>query len=230
MRKVILSVNVTLDGFMAGPNGELDWHFSHWNDKMGEYVFEQLSAMDTILTGRVTYENMSRHWPTAALNPVCSERDIEFAGMMNNLPKIVFSRTLSAVGWKNTRLVKDDIAGEIARLKQLPGRDMIIWGGAGIMSSFMQLDLVDEYRIWVSPVILGSGIPFFSNTASAPRRNLRLLITKTFTNGVILHCYKPLSRRSAADLPGSRHQGSVHTPPHPRPSTPPTGRFCGFRP
>jgi dihydrofolate reductase len=194
MRKVILSVNTTLDGFMAGPKGELDWHFSHWNEKMAEYACEQLSAMDTILVGRVTYEYMAGHWPSASANLISTERDIEFAGLLNNLPKIVFSRTLSTVDWNNSRVVKGNIAREVTRLRNQPGKDMILLGGPAIISTFMRLNLIDEFHIWVSPVILGKGIPLFKDVSD--KFNLRLLITKTFSNGVILHCYQRIRQHA----------------------------------
>ena len=209
MRNVILSVNTTLDGFMAGLKGELDWHFSHWNEKMAEYAFEQLSAMDTILIGRITYESMAGHWPSASASLISTERDKEFAGLMNNLPKIVFSRTLSVVDWNNSRLVRNNIAREITRLKNQPGKDMILLGGPAIISTFMRLDLIDEYRMWVSPVVLGKGIPLFKDVRD--KFNLRLLITKTFSNGVILHCYQRIRqhpRQGSRPCPGA----SARTP------------------
>lgn len=192
MRKVILSTNITLDGFMAGSNGELDWHFQNWNEEMEKYAYEQLSTMDTILVGRVTYQLMANYWPSAATNPAGTKRGIEFADMMNNYPKIVFSRTLEKVAWKNSRLVKENIAEEISNLKQQPGKDMIMWGGVGIVSTFTQLGLIDEYRIWVAPVVLGSGMSLCKGIKH--RLDMKLLKTKTFSNGVVLLCYEPAKK------------------------------------
>ena len=188
MRKVILSVNLTLDGFMAGPKGELDWHMQQWNDEMGEYAFQQLSRVDTILVGRVTYQAMANFWPNAFKTPGSKKGDIGYAHMMNSYPKIVFSKTLSTVKWANSRLVKAGIREEVIKLKQQPGKDMIMWGGVGIASTFMQMGLIDEYRIWIAPVILGKGMrPGIEAKANC---NLQLMNTVRFSNGVMLLCYQ----------------------------------------
>jgi dihydrofolate reductase len=188
MRKVILSINITLDGFMAGPGGELDWHMQRWNDEMGEYAFQQLSRTDTILLGRVTYEAMANYWPYAFIEPGSKKGDIEFAHMMNSYQKIVFSKTLSGVEWENTRVVKENIKQEIMQLKQQPGKDMIMWGGVSIVSSFMQMGLIDEYRISIAPVVLGNGMKPLINLTESPE--LKLIDTTTFSNGVVLLCYQ----------------------------------------
>jgi dihydrofolate reductase len=188
MRKVILSTNVTLDGFMAGPHGELDWHFSHWNDEMEEYITEQGKSIDTILVGRVAYQSMADYWPTIAANPSARRKDLEFAEWMNSLPKIVFSKTLKEVGWNNSRLVKEKIPEEIAKVKQQPGKDMIMWGGVSIVNTFIKLGLIDEYQIWVAPVVLGNGKSPFKSIPK--RRSLTLVKTKTFSNGVVILYYK----------------------------------------
>jgi dihydrofolate reductase len=178
---------------MCGPNGELDWHFSNWNDEMGEYALEQLRAVDTILVGRVTYESMANYWPKAFTEPGSRKKDVEFAKMMNEYPKIVFSNTLKRLDWNNARLAKNDIAEEVAELKKQHGKDMIIWGGVGIVYSFIELGLIDEYRIWVSPVAIGDGIPLFSNLED--RLDLKLIKAMMFSNGVVLLEYglKPIS-------------------------------------
>ena len=188
MRRVILSTHVTLDGFACGPNGELDWHFENWNDEMEEYVNEQTKTVDTILVGRVTYEVMASHWPKVVNNASARRKDIEFGWLMNTLPKIVFSRTLKQVEWNNSRVVNSDIMGELQRLKQLPGGDMIMWGGVNIVQTFIQQKLIDEYNIWVAPVILGSGRPIFKDV---PKLNLRLVRSIEFSNGVVLFTYLP---------------------------------------
>ena len=188
MRRLILSINTTLDGYMAGPRGELDWHMQQFNDEMGEYAFQQLDRADTILLGRVTYEAMANFWPTAFKDPGSRKADVEFANMMNNYPKIVFSKTLSTVQWNNSRLVTGDIEREILHLKRQPGKDMIMWGGVGIVSSFIQMGLIDEYRISIAPVLLGNGMK--PQTHSMKTHNLTLLDTTTFSNGVVLLCYQ----------------------------------------
>ena len=121
MRKVILSNLVTLDGFFAGPNGELDWHIV--DEEFYQYADDLLSNVDALLFGRVTYQLMADYWPAKATNPSTSKSDLEIADKMNNIPKIVFSKTLQEVKWNNSRLVKENIAEEISKMKQqAPGR------------------------------------------------------------------------------------------------------------
>jgi dihydrofolate reductase len=189
MRKVILSTHVTLDGFACGPNGELDWHFDNWNDEMEACLNEQTKNVDTILVGRVTYEGMASHWPKVEKNPAARRKDIEFAWLMNSLPKVVFSRTLRSAAWNNSRIVGSDIEGEISRMKKLPGNDMIMWGGVNIVQTFIQKKLIDEYNIWVAPVILGTGKPIFKDVS---KLDLELVRSIEFSNGVVLFTYLPV--------------------------------------
>src|SRR5688572_2547821 len=118
MRKIIVSMNVTLDGFMAGPNCELDWHFQNWSADMAESACIQLSQADTIILGRVTYTAMARYWPTKLLDLTFAREDIDFAEMMNNYTKIVFSKTLQSLSWSNSKLASGDLEDEIGKLKQ----------------------------------------------------------------------------------------------------------------
>lgn len=185
MRKVILSMNITLDGYMAGSGGELDWHFQSWNEEMMEYTFEQLSGMGAILLGRMTYQTMANYWPSVTDS---------FADMMNNYPKIVFSRTLKTVKWKNSRLVAKDIGEEVMKLKQQPGKDMIIYGSGSIATTFIQLGLVDEYRLWVHPVVLGRGHSLFKD---APGKvDLRFIDTRIFSSGVAVLSYEVMKKQA----------------------------------
>lgn len=193
MKKLVLSTHVTLDGFAAGPGGELDWHFSHWNDEMEEAMAEQLSTVDTILAGRVTYEVMASYWPAAAADPEGRRKDVQFAEWMNRTTKIVFSRRLSqadikAMGWNNTWLIKGNIIDKMARLKMETGKDILVWGGVSLMQTFIESGIVDEYNIWIAPVILGRGRSLFPDPATL---DLELVKTKTFTNGVVLLSYRP---------------------------------------
>jgi len=189
MRKVVVSMNVTIDGFMSGPDCELDWHFQSWTEEMSECLCEQLSRADTILLGRVTYGAMARYWPSQAMNSAYPREDIAFAEMMNNYPKIVFSKTLTTAGWNNSRLVKGNILNEISQLKQMPGKDIIIYGSGRIVSALAQLNLIDEYVLWVHPVILGEGRPLFRLHS---KRNLELIKTRTFKTGVVILYYQQL--------------------------------------
>lgn len=183
MRKVIAFENVTLDGFFAGPNGEIDW-FKR-NEEMAKYAIEGASTESIILLGRVTYELMAGYWPSAsppAEDPILIDK-------MNNLPKIVFSKTLEKAEWSNTRLIKDNIAKEIQKMKQQPGKDMVILGSGSIVQTFTNLGLIDEYQLLVHPVVLGSGKPLFKDIKD--RINLKLVKTKTFSSGNILLVYQP---------------------------------------
>jgi dihydrofolate reductase len=190
LRKVILSNMVTLDGFFEGPNKELDWHIV--DEEFNQYANDLLSNVDALLFGRVTYQLMADYWPAAATNPSTSKSDLEIADKMNNLPKIVFSKTLQKVEWKNTRLVKENIAEEISKMKQESGKDMVIFGSGSIVTTLMQLGLIDEYRIIVNPVVLGSGKPLFKGIND--KQNLKLLKTKVLGSGIVILYYQPLGQ------------------------------------
>lgn len=187
MRKLIVSMNVTLDGFMSGPNCELDWHFQSWTAEMAEALCEQLDRADTILLGRRTYAAMAKYWPSKAMDLSFPREDIAFAEMMNHYTKIVFSKTLKTTGWCNSRLVKGNPEDEIVKLKQQGGKDMIIYGSGKLVSALIKSDMVNEYQIWVHPEVIGKGKPLFKNLHNSMR--LELLKTKTFRSGVVLLFY-----------------------------------------
>ncbi len=183
MRKLFSFNMVTLDGFFEGPNQDIGWH--HVDEEFNQFAIEQTSSVDTILFGRVTYEGMASYWPTSA----AITDDPVIADLMNRLPKIVFSRTLQKAEWNNTRLIKDHIAEEITKLKQQPGKDLAIFGSANLLSTLVQMDLVDEHRIMVNPVVLGSGTPLFQGVNEPI--GLKLLKTKAFDSGNVLLYYQP---------------------------------------
>jgi dihydrofolate reductase len=183
----------SLDGFFEGPNGELDWHVV--DREFNDFAIEQLNSVDSILFGRVTYELMASYWPT----PSAVEGDPLVAGKMNGLPKIVFSKTLSTAGWNNTRLVRENFSQEISRLKQQPGKDMIIFGSSDLAVTFIQHGLIDEYRIMVNPVALGNGKPLFKGIDD--RLHLQLIKTKTFSSGNVLLYYHPEIKSLSAANP-----------------------------
>ncbi len=178
MRKVIVSNLASLDGFFEGPNKELDWFVL--DEDFFEYAKDLLRSVDTILFGRATYQHMASYWPSAP-------RD-EIADKMNGLSKVVFSRTLPAAEWSNSRLVRGDAAAEVSRLKQLPGRDMVILGSANLASSLLQAGLVDEYRVILNPILLSGGNPLFPNIKE--RLKLRLSRTLSFGSGVVVLYYE----------------------------------------
>jgi len=187
MRKVIVSMNVTLNGCMAGPNGELDWHYTRWGDDMARATSMQLGQADTILLGRVTYQAMAGYWAVKARDQSGPREDVDFADMMNSYTKIVFSKTLvKAGGWQNTRLAKRNIAREVMELKHSPGRDIIIYGSGKLVAALSKLGLVDEYRLWVHPLVINKGRPLFKGLSA----DLKFIGKTTFNSGVVLMSYR----------------------------------------
>jgi len=186
MSKVSVYNFVTLDGYFKGPNGDLSWH-RHGAEE-NEYAAEMLKSGNTLLFGRVTYEMMASYWPT----PDAIKNDPLVAERMNEADKIVFSRTLKKVEWKNTTIMKDNIGEEIRKIKQAPGKDMTLLGSGSILTQFAEQGLIDEYQIMVDPVALGDGTPIFKGIKH--RLNLELTTTKTFGSGVVLLCYKSVER------------------------------------
>jgi dihydrofolate reductase len=185
MRKLIYSMGVSLDEFIAGPEGEIDW--SAPDEELHRFHNQQTREMGAHLCGRRLYETMV-YWETADENSSLPEHELEFARIWKDMPKIVFSKTLEKVEG-NARLVRDGVAEEVARLKEQPGKDLAV-GGAGLASTFTKLGLVDEYRLFVSPVLLGGGTPYFP--ALEERINLELVETKTFGSRVVYVRYRRL--------------------------------------
>jgi dihydrofolate reductase len=177
-------MSVSLDGYMEGPNRELDWQLV--DDELHRHFNEQLGAMGAFLDGRVTYELMADFWPTADADPASTVPMVEFARIWRDMPKIVFSKTLERAGW-NTTVMRDVVPEQIMELKAQPGGDMVV-GGADLAATFMQHDLIDEFRIYVHPVVIGGGKPLFP--PSGPKIDLRLADTRTFGNGVVLLHYQ----------------------------------------
>ena len=180
MRKVVMVEMVSLDGYFKGP-GEgleaLDWHRADdqaWED----YSLETLGAADTLLFGRETYVLFQDYWPS---------QPGELARMLTAIDKVVFSTTLERVDWAGTRIVRTGAAEEVARLKALPGREIVVYGSADFSATLIRAGLVDEYRLAYNPVVLGAGIPLF--TPGQPRLNLELTGTRTFASGVVVLSY-----------------------------------------
>lgn len=185
MRKLILFNMITLDGFFAGPSGEIDWH--RVDDEFNQYSIDQLNEAGGLVFGRVTYELMASYWPTSS----ALQDDSQVAAKMNSLPKFVASRTLHEAAWNNTRLLKGNAAAEIDRLKTAPGGDLFIFGSANLAASLIKKNLIDEYRLIVSPLTLGGGIPLFQNPHL--RQHLHLVRTRAFRNGNVLLVYQTAS-------------------------------------
>jgi dihydrofolate reductase len=187
MRKVVVSEYLTLDGVMQDPGGvgEIEqggWTIPYWNDEIAKFQFDGLFASDALLLGRVTYQGFAAAWPS--MEP----EEGEFAVRMNNLPKYVVSTTLEKVEWNNSQLITGDVAQAVAKLKQQPGQDILIAGSAALVQTLMQHNLIDEYRLLVYPVVLGSGKRLFGEGSTT---NLRLVETRTFSSGVVALTYRP---------------------------------------
>jgi dihydrofolate reductase len=179
-----LQINVSLDGFTAGPSGELDWLIIE--PEMWRYSVDQLQTVDTVLLGRVNYEGFYGYWPTVTSNPASTPTDREFSQWLDATPKLVFSKTLDKVEWQNSRLATGTISEEIIKLKQQPGKDMLIMNSTTLKQSFMQEGLLDDYWLMIHPVAVGEGKALFKGLKD--RLRLRLLNSKAFDSGnVFLH-------------------------------------------
>jgi dihydrofolate reductase len=183
MRKLIYSMGVSLDGFIAGPDGNFDWTAP--DEELHRFHNERVGELGAHLCGRGLYETMV-YWETADQDPSLADYELEFARIWQELPKIVFSTTLEKVEG-NARLVRDGVAEEVARLKEETGKDLEV-GGAGLAASLIELGLVDEYRPFVYPVIVGGGTPFFP--ALDEQIDLELVETRTFGSRVVYVRYQ----------------------------------------
>jgi len=191
MRKLILFLHASLDGFVEGPNGAMDIGWIAYDADLASHAKEILSTADTVIWGRSTYQMMHNYWPSMLSNPEASEHERKHAEWIEKTKKIVFSTTLDTVEWNNSRLVKDHVEEEINKLKQKQGKDMVILGSPRFAHYLMQLDLIDEYKITISPVLIGSGLPLFQGIQE--KTNLKLIENKTFTSGAIGLHYQKIS-------------------------------------
>ena len=170
---------VSLDGFFEGAKSwDLGWHESVWGDELERLSIDQLKSADMLLFGRVTYEGMAGYWPSAKG---------EVADRMNNIRKVVFSRTLEKPSWNNTRLVKGNAAEEVAKLKEQSGKDLFIFGSANLSSTLMRHHLIDEYRLCLAPIVLGAGTPLFK--ASPETMKLKLIEARPLKSGGVILRY-----------------------------------------
>lgn len=184
MRKLIAAINMTLDGFC-------DHTAMIADEEIHQHYNELLSNADTLLYGRITYQLMESYWPSVVKNPTGNKPMDEFAVLIDNISKIVFSRTLKNVDWKNTELKKEVIKEEVLELKQQAGKSVLV-GSPSLIVALAQLDLIDEYQLVVQPIVLGSGLPLFKNVKD--RIDLKLLKTKTFGCGAIALYYEPTKK------------------------------------
>jgi dihydrofolate reductase len=186
MSKLFLQINTSLDGYIEDPSGEIDWHFV--DAEFEQFVNTTLRSIDGMVFGRVAYEKLAEYWPTAASNAEASERHIEAARLMNELPKYVVSNRLERADWQNSHIISGDVQHEISGLKRRASRDIALFAGASVASSLARLGLIDEYRIILNPILLGAGTPLFNG--GHDRIDLRLRETRQFGSGALVLIYE----------------------------------------
>jgi len=180
MRKIISFMHISLDGFVAGPNGEMNW--IKINEGIFDHIGKRISKGDTALYGRVTFQMMENYWPTAADKPNATRHDIEHSKWYEKVNKIVLSRSMKDAELTNTEIINDNFSDRINEIKQSEGEDILLFGSPTATHALMQLNLIDGYWLFVNPVILGKGIPLFTDIKD--KINLKLLTTRQFTCGV----------------------------------------------
>jgi dihydrofolate reductase len=189
MRKIVLMMGVSLDGFIEGPNQDISWHMV--DEELHQYFNDRVRTMGGSLEGRVTWELMAGYWPTAATDPESSPTEVDFARIWCDMPKFVYSKTLEHADW-NTTIVRGVVPDEVRALKSQPGGDMTV-GGADLAAEFLRHGLIDEFHICVHPIVIGQGKPLFSSDVQI---RLRPIETRTFGNGVVLLRYEVLEPRA----------------------------------
>ena len=180
MRKIISFMHISLDGFVAGPNGEMNW--IKVDDELFDYGAKRITQTDTALYGRKTYDMMEGYWPTAADGPDASKHDIEHSAWYKTAGKIVLSKTMKGADLPNTTIISEDLAEEINKIKQQEGPEILLFGSPSATHALIEQNLIDGYWLFVNPVILGEGIPLF--TGSKEKTKLKLVSTQQFTSGV----------------------------------------------
>jgi dihydrofolate reductase len=186
MRNLIFFMHTSLDGFVAGPNGEMNW--INTDEEMFDFVATMTDKADTALYGRVTYEMMQSYWPTAADQPNASKHDKEHSAWSNKVSKVVLSKTMSEKGLDNTTVISDQLTDNINKLKKQNGKNILIFGSPRASHSLLSLGLIDEFWLFVNPVLLGQGIPLFKGVTEMTK--LKLAETRTFSSGVIALHYE----------------------------------------
>ena len=180
MRKIISFMHISLDGFVAGPNGEMNW--IKVDEELFDYGAKRITKTDTALYGRKTYEMMEGYWPTAADQPNASKHDIEHSAWYKTAGKIILSKTMKGADLPNTTIISDDLSNKINKLKQEDGSEILLFGSPSATHTLMEQGLIDGYWLFVNPVILGEGIPLFKDVKEQVK--LRLVSTQQFTLGV----------------------------------------------
>ncbi|HYG50332.1 MAG TPA: dihydrofolate reductase family protein [Flavobacteriales bacterium] len=180
MRQLISFMHISLDGFVAGPNREMDW--IKVDEEIFDHVGKRVSEGDTALYGRVTYQMMESYWPAAGSKPAATRHDIEHSKWYNNVHKVVLSKTMKDAGLTNTTIISDNISKRINEIKQQSGKEILLFGSPTATHTLIQLGLIDGYWLFVNPIVLGKGIPLFVDIKN--KIKLNLLTTRQFTCGV----------------------------------------------
>lgn len=189
MRKIIVTMWESVDGFIAGPNNDMGFVGEVYDEAMGKYEHNLVSAADTLLLGRVTYESFAGSWPYVPDRPDADPGEVAYARLLNAMRKIVFSKTLPDVEWNNSTLMREIVPEEIRQLKQEEGRDIVIYGSASIVQQLTNYGLIDEYQLLIHPFILGDGKPLFKNIKE--KVNLKLVNAEARPSGVVVLTYHP---------------------------------------
>jgi dihydrofolate reductase len=192
MRKLKLQVNMSIDSYIAGPNGEMDWMVWNWDDKLKKYVYELNEPVDTILLGRKMTDGFVSYWSdvmTKPDDPSSIDRSHVFAKKMIDTPKVVFTKTLKKSQWANTDIATGDLTDEISNLKSLKGKDMIVYGGASFDSSLIRAGLIDEFHLFINPVAIGKGMTIFKDLNEIQKFNL--VKSVAFDCGIVELHYEP---------------------------------------
>lgn len=187
MRKVKLQMQLSIDGFIAGPASEMDWMVWDWDDELKQYVLSLTHSADTILLGRNMTDGFVNYWTDVVENKPDSP-EFPFAKKMVDTPKVVFSKTLEQSTWYNTTLATGDLADEVMALKKQSGNDIILYGGATLVADFIRHGLIDEYHLFINPIALGSGLSIFTE-----RTPLRLVNSQVFGCGIVVLHYEPVA-------------------------------------
>ncbi|HEX6430631.1 MAG TPA: dihydrofolate reductase family protein [Niastella sp.] len=190
MRPLVLFMHVSLDGFVAGPNGEMDW--IKVDDQMFDYAAKRYNVSDTALYGRVTYQMMEAYWPTAADKPNATKHDIEHSTWYNKVDKVVLSKSMEGQQLPNTIIISNDIEFRVKSLKQQAGKEIIIFGSPSASHTLMQHGLIDEFWLFVNPILIGKGIPLFKHIQQTTE--LKLVTTNVFDSGVVCLQYQKSSK------------------------------------
>lgn len=184
MRKIILFMMTSVDGYFEGPDHDISWH--NVDEDFNSFAQKQIHEMDLMMFGRRTYEMMAEYWPTeAAIND-----DPTIAKLMNETSKVVISSSLESTDWQNTKIINENVEDEIKKLKNQEGKNIIIFGSNELVVNLTRLGLMDEYRIMVAPVVIGSGTSLFEGLDQ--KVNLKLIKSEPFKNGNVLLCYEPI--------------------------------------